>query len=501
MMALKHSNDPLTLAWLLQDLVPVSAEMDREILDIKLDSREVQRGDVFFALRGISSSGDAYVEDAVRNGAVAIIADESFDLSCRALDLPVVQLPRLNEQLGFLANRYFHNPSWNMSLIGVTGTNGKTSVAYMLAQALAGESNDQAACIGTLGSGIPGKLMATRNTTPDAISIHRSLSEMYGQGIKSVAMEVSSHALSQHRVNAVNIDVGVFTNLSQDHLDYHGDMQSYARAKRRLFEMEGMHTAIINNDDEFGRQLASELGNSLQVFTYGFGENPGGKSHLHGDIISNEIGELSIKVDGPWGEVTIHTSFTGSFNGSNILASFCVLCAGGMSAGESADKLARVQPVPGRMQCFKANDGKKILVDYAHTPDALEKALQGLRHIHKDRIITVVGCGGDRDNAKRPLMGAIAEKYSDTCIFTNDNPRFEEPSKIIEQMLSGTSRPENINVIMDRTMAIEKAIALATATDAILIAGKGHETYQEIQGVRNPFSDRQLVRNLLGGAS
>ena len=498
MMALKHSHGDMTLGWLLQELQPVSADADREFADIKLDSREVLPGDVFFALRGIASSGEIYIEHAVAQGAVAIVADDSFNLSSLNLDIPVVQVARLNEKVGQLAHRFFQCPSDEMTLVGITGTNGKTSVANLLAQALAGPGKKLAASIGTLGSGVPGELVATANTTPDAISIQRILCDMRGRGIKSVAMEVSSHALSQYRVAGISFDIGVFTNLSQDHLDYHGDMQSYANTKKRLFEMQGMHTAVINTDDEFGRQLAAELGDSLKVYTYGLNDRAHDLAHLSGEIAVNKLGELQVDVNGPWGNASICSRLSGSFNALNLLAGFSVLCVTGMSAKESAAALAQLQPVPGRMECFTGKDGKKIIVDYAHTPDALEKALQGLRKIHQGKIITVAGCGGDRDSAKRPLMGEIAEKYSDTCIFTSDNPRFEEPMKIIEQMLAGTSQPGSIEVIEDRAKAIERAISIAGHSDAVLVAGKGHETYQEIKGVRNPFSDRQLVRELLG---
>ncbi len=501
MMALKHSHGAMTLGWLLQELQPLSAEADREFLDIKLDSREVEQGDVFFALRGIASSGEVYIEEAVAQGAVAIVADESFKLSSLELDVPVVQVAQLNEKIGQLAHRFFQSPSDDMTLVGITGTNGKTSVANLLAQVLAGPGKNLAASIGTLGSGVPGDLVKTGNTTPDAISIQRMLCDMRGKGIKSVAMEVSSHALSQYRVAGISFDIGVFTNLSQDHLDYHGDMQSYAKAKKRLFEMEGMRTAIINTDDEFGRQLADELGDSLQVYTYGLHGQEGAFAHLSGRITVNRLGDLQVEVSGPWGDTTIRSRLSGSFNALNLMAAFSVLCVTGMSAKESAAGLAQLQAVPGRMECFTGKNGKKVIVDYAHTPDALEKALQGLGKIHQGRVITVAGCGGDRDSAKRPLMGEIAEKYSDTCIFTSDNPRFEDPLKIIDQMLAGTLRPGDIRVIEDRAKAIEEAISMADPADAVLVAGKGHETYQEIKGVRNPFSDRQLVRDLLGDAA
>lgn len=501
MMALNRSTDSLTLSWLLEGVAEIDAVDDRLIQDIRNDSRQVEAGDLFFACKGLSQSGADFIDEAIDRGACAVLADASFKLDAADRRVPLLSIPDLGDKLGLLADRFFNYPSSAMNVIGVTGTNGKTSVSYIIAQALMGESMDKAGIIGTLGSGFPGKMLAAVNTTPDAISVHRALSQMREEGAESVAMEVSSHALTQGRVVGVNFDTGIFTNLSQEHLDYHGDMQNYAEAKRQLFSSQSMHTAIINTDDEYGRRLATELDGQMQIISYGLESGGNYAKHVAGQVTDNRIGSLGLELDSPWGKTSFTSQFSGRFNASNLLASFAALCVSGMSIEKASEQLSGVRSVPGRMECFSAVDGRRVIVDYAHTPDALEKALKGLKQVHDGNIITVTGCGGDRDKSKRPVMAEIAEKYSTVCIFTNDNPRTEDPLEIIEEMLAGVANRDAVKVIDDRASAIRQALEMAGPNDAVLVAGKGHETYQEVGSKRIPFSDRQLVRNLLGAIS
>jgi UDP-N-acetylmuramoyl-L-alanyl-D-glutamate--2,6-diaminopimelate ligase len=311
---------------------------------------------------------------------------------------------------------------------------------------------------------------------------------------------VSSHALVQTRVAGVSFDIGVFTNLSREHLDYHGDMETYAEAKRQLFLTESLRSAVINSDDEYGRRLLNDLRGSLQLISYGIGnqfENENSGEHVCGVINDAGVGFLSIDVHSPWGEGNISTGLTGEFNASNLLAALSVLCLSGVGFEDALRLLSKIEAVAGRMECFVKKDKPRVIVDYAHTPDALQKALASLQGIEKGKLICVIGCGGDRDQGKRPIMGKIAENYADQVVLTNDNPRNENPEAIINQILAGITRASAVTIIPDRAKAISSAINSAAKDDVILIAGKGHETYQEIAGVRSPFSDRQLIRNLM----
>jgi UDP-N-acetylmuramoyl-L-alanyl-D-glutamate--2,6-diaminopimelate ligase len=500
MMALRKPTDEMTLSFLLEGLVNLDAADDRSLVKVEIDSREVQSGDLFLACKGERSNGTQYIEDAINAGACAVLVDaELYDVSA-TYSVPVISVENLSAKTGLIADRFYQHPSATMNVIGITGTNGKTSTAHFIAQVLTAANSISAGVIGTLGIGTPGKMQTSLNTTPNALTIHRAMHSMQVDGLENIVMEVSSHALQQARVAGVNFDIGVFTNLSREHLDYHGDMETYAQAKRQLFLTESLHSAVINIDDEYGQQLANELKDDLKLITYAVGEKSKAgntQNHVCGVVKESGIARLSIDVQSPWGEGNITSKLTGAFNAGNLLASLSVLCLSGVKFENSLKLLSELEAVPGRMECFTKNARPRVIVDYAHTPDALEKSLASLRDITSGKLICVVGCGGDRDQGKRPMMGKLAETYADQIIVTNDNPRNEKPESIINQMLAGMEQSASVVVIPDRAAAISEAINIASEEDVILVAGKGHETYQEIAGVRSPFSDRQLVRNLL----
>ncbi len=501
MMTLKKQTDEITLACLLDGLANIDAEDNRSIVNVKIDSRNVQIGDLFLACQGFRSNGSEYIDDAISAGACAVAVDA--DLIYRGNDcaVPVIAVADLSARAGLIAHRFYQCPSDSLNVIGITGTNGKTSIAHFIAQAFSAASGIEAGIIGTLGIGTPGKMQQGKNTTPDPLTIHQALAAMRDEGVENVLMEVSSHALVQARVAGVSFDSAIFTNLSREHLDYHGDMETYAEAKRQLFLTRSLKHAVINTDDEYGQRLHSELAGRLRVISYGIGVQPTNEKadeHVAGIITDPGVGSLSMDVLSPWGEGTLKTRLTGEFNASNLLASLSALCLSGMRFKDALKWLANVAAIPGRMECFTKAGFARVIVDYAHTPDALEKALSSLQIPCKGRLVCVLGCGGDRDQGKRPLMGKIAEKYCDRIILTNDNPRNEDPEAIISQISAAIAKKDPVTVLPDRAAAIKAAINSSYSNDIILVAGKGHETYQEIAGVRLPFSDRQLVRNLLG---
>jgi UDP-N-acetylmuramoyl-L-alanyl-D-glutamate--2,6-diaminopimelate ligase len=478
----------------------VDAVENCSVSGITLDSRQIQVGDLFLACRGLKSNGAEFIDDAIAAGAAAVLIDAASVREKQNASVPVIAVSELGEKAGLIANRFYDLPSESLNVIGVTGTNGKTSIAHFIAHSLNTDGNNNAGVVGTLGIGVPGKMQESKNTTPDAITIHSAIADMRDQGVSNVAMEVSSHALEQSRVAAVSFDIGIFSNLSQDHLDHHGDMQSYGEAKRQLFLKPSLHSAVINIDDEFGWALAKDIAAKLRVITYSLNVDvidAASSEHVSGLITSAEPGALTIEIKSPWGESTLVTQLSGEFNASNILACLSALCLSGIAFADAIERISHLQAVPGRMECFSKPGRTRVIVDYAHTPDALEKALSSLRHICKGKLVCTFGCGGDRDQGKRALMGKVAEIWADHIILTNDNSRNEDPGHIIEQILAGIVSKEQVSIITDRGLAIEEAIRISVAEDVVLIAGKGHESWQEIAGIRSPFNDRILVRNLL----
>jgi UDP-N-acetylmuramoyl-L-alanyl-D-glutamate--2,6-diaminopimelate ligase len=469
-----------------------------KITRLSVDSRTLQAGDTFVAYPGDGADGRHFIPQAIKAGASGVLW-ESQDFAWNAeWNLPNLGESDLRSKAGFWADEVYEHPSRDMWVIGVTGTNGKTSCAHWLAQSLAA-SGKPTASIGTLGSGFPGKLSQTGYTTPDAITLQTQLKDFKDQGAQAIAMEVSSHGLDQGRVNGVKFDVAMLTNLSRDHLDYHGDMQSYARAKARLFERKELQYAVLNLDDPFGQSLAGKPACcGVKIVGYGFQNKPENcQIAVLGKNLEMSASGMRFEVATPWGKTHVESAMLGRFNAANLLGTLATLLVSGVELERAAHELAQVQPVAGRLQTFGGESRAVVVVDYAHTPDALEKVLLALREITPTDacLICVFGCGGNRDKGKRPLMGRIASELADSVIVTSDNPRNEDPKHIIEQITSDMRA--NFHVEEDRAAAIDIAIRQARPGDIVLVAGKGHEDYQEIAGIKYPFSDVEVAQRIL----
>jgi len=483
----------MRLSTLLAGLMETPLTHDPEISGITLDSRAVQNGWLFIAVPGARTDGRAYIAGAYSRGAAAAVYEvNGFETDARSANAIGVQA--LRQHIGAIADRFYGAPSRKLKVVGVTGTNGKTTTTHLLAQVL---DRPDARCglIGTLGSGFPGQLDPSVHTTPDAVSVHRLMAEFVAAGAKAVCMEVSSHALDQARVAGVAFDIAVFTNLTRDHLDYHGDMDTYAEAKARLFDFPHLKAAVINQDDTFGRELIKRLRGRTPVLSFGL---QGGD--VQANAVKTSADGLTLTIATPHGEVQLRSPLLGRFNAANLLAVLAVLLAAGVPLAEAANTLAHAQPVAGRMERFGGSDSQPlVVVDYAHTPDALEKVLQALREHTHGKLVCVFGCGGDRDRGKRPQMGRIAEQLADVVILTNDNPRHEDPSSIINEIATGMQTTPS--AVPDRAQAIRTALSEARAGDVVLVAGKGHEDYQQVGDERLAYSDRDTVRALLGEAA
>ncbi|WP_373186849.1 UDP-N-acetylmuramoyl-L-alanyl-D-glutamate--2,6-diaminopimelate ligase [Halopseudomonas sp.] len=479
----------------LQQLFPACQGAPVDIEHLTLDSREVRPGSLFLAVPGILQDGRRHIAGAIEAGAVAVAyesadgfqLDGSVEVSGNAVMVPV---PGLATELSAIAGRFFGEPSRDLGLVGITGTNGKTSVSQMLAQALSALGKP-CGVIGTLGSGLLNQLVDHGMTTPDAISVQRQLAAMRDQGAGWVSMEVSSHALDQDRVAALEFDLAVFTNLSRDHLDYHGDMASYGAAKAKLFDRP-LQAAIINLDDAFGRELI-ELSPS-RCFTYSL-SNP--EADLYCSTIEYTSTGIRAALHTRRRNAMLESPLLGEFNLANLLAVVATLLALEVRLDRAVALADDLTPPAGRMQRLGGGDKPLVVIDYAHTPDALEKALSAARAHAPGRLTCVFGCGGDRDSGKRPLMGQVAERNADQVLVTDDNPRSESSAHIIEQILAGMQHPQSARVTANRAEAILTSIVQAQAGDLILLAGKGHETYQEIDGVRHPFSDIEQAAKAL----
>lgn len=505
MMTAEMGQQHHTLRQLCAGIVAVPADVDRECRRLVLDSRTVVAGDVFIALQGHRHDASIFIDAAIANGAVAVlweIADGVSPLPIRfrtasnGHQVPVIAVKKLASQVGIMADRFFNHPSHHLHVVGITGTNGKTSCSHYLAQVLSNQH--RCGLIGTLGNGLYGQLRDSRHTTPDALTCHEYLAEMQQQGVHDVAMEVSSHALVQHRVAGVRFDGAIFTNLTHEHLDYHGSMQAYGEAKQRLFDVPDLHYTIINVDDTFGRALVNHLDSrSVKVLTYGLSaENT--PDILATRLTLSESG-MVMRVQTPYGSTTLQVPLLGRFNASNILAVLSVLLHRGIALDEAVQRLSSIKPVPGRMQVIPSQTPFKVVVDYAHTPDALEQALRSLREHVKGKLMCVFGCGGERDTAKRPVMGRLSSELADISFITNDNPRHEDPIQIIDEILTGIdiNKRHSIRVNQNRAEAIAAAIQQAQAGDVVLIAGKGHENYQIIGNEKMTFSDYDVASQLL----
>ena len=462
------------------------------------DSRNVVAGDVFVALKGIEQDGAAYVTKAFQSGAVAALVSSNCDKSLYQDSEQVVVIDELESRLAEIAkNFYLKGRTVPMPIIGVTGTNGKTSVSHLLAQLSHICLQQEAAVIGTMGAGSINALEATSNTTPGVTEIYRLVREFSEQGFGSMTMEVSSHALDQGRIEGLDIDVAIFTNLTLDHLDYHGDMESYFQAKAKLFSDYSPKCAVINLDDEYGERLAEQVSENTRVIAYGQSE----KVRAYSDYVfiksfechsKGLVLELECQVIGAKEQTQLLLPIYGEFNGSNISAVYATALA--LNWPIQAIQFSQLSAVPGRLEMFVAQDHPVAIVDYAHTPDALEQSLKAVRKHLSGELYVIFGCGGDRDTSKRPIMGKIAESWADHIIITNDNPRSEEPEQIVKDIEQGIGDTA-YQIIYDRKRAIQFALSQATAEDAILIAGKGHETYQVIGEDIINYDERDFVKN------
>lgn len=501
MMTVKNPTFHHTLGHLLQGLLQISSQDDAEVTGITSDSRAVHPGDLFIAYQ--KTNVIDHIKSAIESGAVAIVMESEQTPDIPIFSVPVLALPNLRAQAGLIAARFFGHPTHSMNVIGVTGTNGKTTVSYLIAQACAlhdqGQNYQrQSGLIGTLGYGCFDQIIKGPNTTPEPVSLQNILADMRQQGVEQVAMEVSSHGLEEYRVAGVEFDIAVFTNLSRDHLDYHRTMQAYAESKRRLFSDYLITKAVINVDDAYGRELIQEFKDKIEVIAYSLNtDHSYDFPVVAANIVAGEAAGLTLSVESPWGEGTLTSALVGEFNAANLLAALSALCLSGMTWTDALASLSKCLPVPGRMESFKKEGKPLVVVDYAHTPDALTQVLMTARTLTSGKLVCVFGCGGDRDKGKRAEMGQVAEACADHLFLTNDNPRGESAELIIEDIISGIKDHSRFTKEADRKQAIHAAIESASSHDVVLIAGKGHEDYQEIAGVRRPFSDRLIVQAAL----
>nr|WP_298135624.1 UDP-N-acetylmuramoyl-L-alanyl-D-glutamate--2,6-diaminopimelate ligase [uncultured Pseudomonas sp.] len=467
----------------LNQLLPEAASSTL-IRELTLDSRKVRPGDLFLAVPGTQQDGRVHIADAVARGAAAVAYEAEGASAMTAASAELVAIKGLASQLSAIAGRFYGEPSRGLHLIGITGTNGKTSVSQLLAQAL-DLLGERCGIIGTLGNGFYNALALGRHTTPDPIGVQACLAEMKKAGARAVAMEVSSHGLHQGRVAALDYDVAVLTNLSRDHLDYHGSMQAYGEAKARLFAWPGLRCRVLNLDDAFGRELAAQAHPS-RVIGYSLEDR---SAYLYcREARFDEQGVLATLVT-PQGERSLRSSLLGRFNLSNLLAVVGALLGMDYPLDEILAVMPQLQGPVGRMQRLGGAGKPLVVVDYAHTPDALEKVLEALRPHVEGRLLCLFGCGGDRDSGKRPLMAAVVERLADGVLVTDDNPRSESPQQIFSDIRAGFGDADQVQFIHGRGQAIAQLIASANADDVLVLAGKGHEDYQEINGERQPFSD------------
>lgn len=469
--------------------------------EMVLDSRLAAAGDLFVAITGHKVDGRHYIPQAIAQGVSAVIAEAEGVAADGSVsfshNIPIIYLSQLNSRLSELAGRFYRQPSHRLQLVGVTGTNGKTTTTQLMAQ-WAQLLGKRSAVMGTVGNGLLGQVVPTDNTTGSAIDIQRSLDELVNQGADFAAMEVSSHGLVQHRVAALHFSASVFTNLSRDHLDYHGDMQQYEAAKLQLFTQHDAGVMVINADDDVGLRWLSQLPQATAVAVERSLPATWSGKWLQASSVNYHDGGATIEFDSSWGGGKIESRLMGAFNVSNLLLALATLLALDYDRNELLATAVQLLPVCGRMEVFSATNRPTAVVDYAHTPDALEKALIAARLHCSGKLWCVFGCGGDRDKGKRPLMAAIAEQFADIVVVTDDNPRSEEPQAIVKDIMAGFGDASKVKAIHGRSEAVTSAIMQAGKDDVVLIAGKGHEDYQLIGNRRLDYSDRTTVAHLLG---
>ncbi|MEM5330543.1 UDP-N-acetylmuramoyl-L-alanyl-D-glutamate--2,6-diaminopimelate ligase [Paraburkholderia sp. JHI2823] len=484
------------LAWLRAHVAPTAG--------LHADTRSLEPGDVFVAYAVEGADNRAHIANAIERGAAAVLFQPEGYVGQKPDVSIALAVPQLDLLAGEIASGWYGDPSDAMLMVGVTGTNGKTSCSQWIASALTG-IGQKCAIVGTLGSGFPGQLVHTGFTTPDAPQLQRSLGQLRTDGAQAIAMEVSSHALHQGRVNGTSFDIAVFTNLTQDHLDYHLTFEAYEAAKARLFAWPGLRAAIINADDAAGRRLIAATRGKARTIAYGVdtpaADAPVADAWLRAnDVRATATGTAFHLETSDWGEAQVEVHVLGLFNVSNLLGVLGALLAANVPLVAALNEISKLQPVNGRMERLGGradHDEPLVVIDYAHTPDALEKTLEALRPIAAARggqLLCMFGCGGDRDATKRPLMGAIAERLADQVVVTSDNPRSESPAAIIDQIVLGMRDAAKARRIEDRASAILQAVRGAAREDVVVLAGKGHEATQEIMGKKRAFSDQDHAR-------
>ncbi|PAW79462.1 MAG: UDP-N-acetylmuramoyl-L-alanyl-D-glutamate--2,6-diaminopimelate ligase [Verrucomicrobia bacterium Tous-C9LFEB] len=475
--------------------VVLGGNLDREIAALRYDSRRVAANDVFFAWRGAHLDGHQFIPEVCDRGAAAIVLEDASLMG--RLGPTYIAVPDARRALARMAATYYGRPDRKLQTIGITGTNGKTTTAYLTKQLLE-SAGSTVGLIGTVQYEIGQRILPAKRTTPEGSDLHELLAMMVSAQCKSLVMEVSSHALAQGRVLPIEYSVGVFTNLTQDHLDYHGTMENYFDAKKLLFQnldrSRSSGVAVLNADDSYSERISRSLSKAVRQIRYSVAREDV-------EIFGRNV---TYSARGITGEVVIlgksyplRLPLLGSFNASNAFAAAGAALAAGVDAEAIVAKLASVHSAPGRLECFASQDGVTAVVDYAHTDDAVSKALQVLRPLCRGRLIIVVGCGGNRDVTKRPKMARAAVELADEAIFTADNPRDESIEKILDDMVAGVGSATNYSRLPDRREAIARALALAQPGDIICVAGKGHESTQEIAGKFTPFDDRIAVKEFL----
>lgn len=457
-------------------------DLEREYCGIEYDSRKIKENFVFIALEGTNVDGHDYIDIAVKNGATCVVVSKEVELKH---NVSYVLIENLRQKLGYIASNFFEWPQKKLTIVGVTGTNGKTSSTYMIEKLL---GNKKITRIGTIEYKIDDEIIEAVNTTPESLDLIKIFDKSLKKGIDCVIMEVSSHSLEIGRVETLDFDYAVFTNLTQDHLDYHQNMENYFLAKRKLFlKLKDKNNSVINIDDNYGQKLYEEFfEDSKDILSYGLNN-----ADLHGEFLEND----SIKIKFKEKEYTAKYKLLGDFNLYNTLGAIGIVLKMGEKLEDIIERLEILKPAPGRFETVDCGQDYKVIVDYAHTPDALENVIKVAKNIkNRGNVITIFGCGGDRDRTKRPLMASIAEKNSDIVILTEDNPRTENPEQIFNDVKKGFINKEKYIFEVEREEAIKKAISIAKKNDIILITGKGHETYHIIGRKKYHFDDKEIAR-------
>jgi UDP-N-acetylmuramoyl-L-alanyl-D-glutamate--2,6-diaminopimelate ligase len=475
------------------DCLSISGALGQSITSIVIDSRRATPGCLFFALPGMRSDGSFFIDEALDRGALAIVSAQSRQFT--PSDVTAIQVSRPRVVLAEVARRFYHEPDEALNVLGVTGTNGKTTVTYLVKHLLEGRGS-RVGLLGTINYDLGARTVPAFRTTPESVDVYGMLAQMRAAGCREVAMEVSSHGINQERVRGLKLKTAVFLNLTRDHLDYHGSMEDYFQVKARLFTGETgslPEVAVVNLDDPFGRRLVSMIPDGVRIVTFGLAEN----ADLRGDDLGLEFDSTVFTLHWPDGQARVQSPLLGTYNLNNVLAALAVCYATGQEIPSMFPRLADFAGIPGRMERVEKKSGFNVLVDYAHTDDALRNALQMLRRITPGRLFVVFGCGGNRDRTKRPAMTKAVQEMADFAFATADNPRKESLASIFDDMRTGVEDPDRIQFIEDRRHAISLALDQVKTGDCVLIAGKGHESFQEFGDTIVPFDDRQVARELI----